>query len=103
MSNKKVVVAGATGALGLKIVKALMDQGTQVVAMVRAGSDKSQLKKLGVKNFVIGDLMSKDSLRAALSPNYNYDAIISSVAGYTGHTKGDSPKTDTDGYRNLVD
>jgi len=45
----------------------------------------------------------KPWLRTAISPNFKFDAIISCAACYTGHTKGDTPKTDTEGYRNLVD
>ena len=103
MDTKKVVVVGATGALGNKIVKALLTQGAEVTAMVRASSNRSTLEKIGVKNFVIGDMMNKDSLREALSPNHGFDAIIASAAGYTRHSKGDSPLTDTVGYQNLID
>lgn len=103
MDSKKVVVAGATGALGTKIAAALVARGTEVTAMVRASSNRSKLEELGVKNFVVGDMMNKDSLRKALSPKHGFDAIVASAAGYTRHSKGDSPLTDTVGYKNLVD
>ena len=102
MSAKKVVVAGATGNLGRKIVKALIQQGAEVTAMVRATSNRSKLEAMGVKNFVTGDMMDKASLITALSGN-GFDTIVASAAGYTKHTKGDNPDTDTTGYRNLVD
>ena len=103
MNAKKVVVAGATGNLGNKIVKALLDQGAKVTAMVRATSNRTKLEEMGVKNFVVGDMMDKASLKEALSPKYGFDAIVASAAGYTRHSKGDSAKTDTVGYQNLVD
>lgn len=103
MNTKKIVVAGASGALGSKIVKALLEQGADVTAMVRATSNRSNLEKMGVKNFVIGDLMNIASLKEALSPKHGFDAIVASAAGYTRHSKGDSTKTDTVGYQNLVD
>ena len=103
MNAKKVVVAGATGNLGSKIVKALIDEGAEVTAMVRALSNRSKLEEMGVKNFVIGDMMDKDSLKEALSTSHGFDSIISSAAGYTRHSKGDSKTTDTLGYQNLVD
>ncbi len=103
MSKKKVIVAGATGSLGIKIVKELLAQGADVTAMVRAGSKREKLIKLGVNNFVIGDMMDKESLSKALTPEHRFDAIVASAAGYTGHSKGDSEKTDTIGYKNLVD
>jgi len=103
MRQKKVVVAGATGSLGSKIVNELLSQGAEVTAMVRTTSNREKLTKLGVKNFVIGDMMDMESLRKALTPEQRFDAIVASAAGYTGHSKGDSEKTDTVGYKNLVD
>lgn len=103
MKTKKVVVVGASGALGNKIVTALLKQGATVTAMVRASTNRNTLEKIGVKNFVVGDMMNKESLKEALSSNHGFDAIIASAAGYTKHSKGDSPLTDTVGYQNLID
>jgi len=103
MSAKKVIVVGATGKLGSKIVKALIQQKAEVTAMVRATSNRSNLEEIGVKNFVIGDMLNKPSLKNALSSGNDFDAIVASAAGYTRHSKGDSTDTDTIGYRNLVD
>ncbi len=103
MNSKKIVVVGATGHLGVKIVQALLDQGADVTAMVRATSNKSKLEAMGVKHFALGDMMNKESLKEALNPREGFDAIVASAAGYTAHSKGDSPATDTIGYKNLVD
>jgi uncharacterized protein YbjT (DUF2867 family) len=103
MNVKKVIVVGATGNLGNKIVKALLEQGAEVSAMVRATSNRSKLKELGVKSFIIGDMMDRASLMEALSTKHGFDAVVASAAGYTRHSKGDSSKTDTVGYQNLVD
>jgi uncharacterized protein YbjT (DUF2867 family) len=103
MHTKKVIVAGATGMLGSQIVKELLEQGAEVTAMVRASSDRNALTKMGVKNFVIGDMMDLPSLKHALSAKYGFDAIVASAAGYTRRKKGDNATTDTIGYRNLID
>ncbi|MEN9909531.1 MAG: hypothetical protein RLZZ540_2680 [Bacteroidota bacterium] len=103
MHTKKVIVAGATGMLGSQIVKELLELGAEVTAMVRASSDRSALTKMGVKNFVVGDMMDAPSLKQALSPEHGFDAIVASAAGYTRRKKGDNATTDTIGYRNLVD
>jgi uncharacterized protein YbjT (DUF2867 family) len=103
MLKKKVVVAGATGFLGSQIVKQLLEQGAEVTAMVRASSNRSALTKIGVKNFVVGDMMDAPSLKKALSTEHGFDAIVASAAGYTRRKKGDSATTDTIGYQNLVD
>jgi nucleoside-diphosphate-sugar epimerase len=96
MGKKKVVVAGAAGSLGSKIVKELIAQGAEVTAMVWATSNREKLTKLGVSKFVIGDMMDNDSLHKALTAEQRFDAIVASAAGYTRHTKGDNEKTDND-------
>jgi uncharacterized protein YbjT (DUF2867 family) len=103
MNTKKVIVAGATGFLGSQIVKELLQQGAEVTAMVRASSSRSELTKMGVKNFVVGDMMDAASLRQVLSPQHGFDVIVASAAGYTRRKKSDSAATDTIGYQNLVD
>jgi uncharacterized protein YbjT (DUF2867 family) len=103
MDQKVVTVVGATGALGLKIVKALREKNAHVRALVRPTSNRKELGKLGVTDFVEGDMLEPRSLVRALAANPKADAVIASAAGYTGHTKGDNPRTDTEGYRNLVD
>ncbi|MCC8409095.1 NAD(P)H-binding protein [Mucilaginibacter sp. UR6-1] len=103
MKSKKVIVAGATGMLGSQIVKELLAQGADVTAMVRASSNRAMLTRMGVKNFVIGDMMDAPSLKQAISPAHQFDVIVASAAGYTRRAKGDGPVTDTVGYQNLVD
>lgn len=103
MEKKIVLVVGATGVLGMKIVKACLAQNAQVRAMVRATSNRNNLEALGVTDFVIGDMMDAGSLKTALAKNPKPNALIASAAGYTRHTKGDSPEIDTVGYHNLVD
>lgn len=103
MERRKVVVVGATGSLGSKIAQALIERGAEVTAMVRATSNRGKLEAIGVGSFVVGDMMDAASLQNALSPQHGFDAIVASAAGYTRHTKGDNSRTDTVGYRNLVD
>jgi uncharacterized protein YbjT (DUF2867 family) len=103
MNKKIVTLAGATGYLGEKIAMELLAQGAHVRALVRATSNRTRLEKLGVTDFVTGDMMDPASLKKALAQSPKADSVIASAAGYTGHTKGDNPKTDTEGYRNLAD
>lgn len=103
MDKKIVLLAGATGYLGEKTAKELLSQGAHVRAMVRATSNRTRLEKLGIKDFVNADMLDPSSLNTALAATPKADAIISSAAGYTGHSKGDNSRTDTEGYRNLAD
>jgi uncharacterized protein YbjT (DUF2867 family) len=92
--------------LGGHIVEALLDRGVQVRAFVRATSDRTRLKALGVTDFVVGDLNDADSLERALAQEPRAAAVIASAAGFSAHsarTKGDNSKADTEGYRSLVD
>jgi uncharacterized protein YbjT (DUF2867 family) len=74
--------------------------------MVRATSDRTKLEFLGVTDFVVADLMDPISLQRALRVEPRAEAVVASAAGSTAHsarTKGDYSRTDTEGYRNLVD
>jgi nucleoside-diphosphate-sugar epimerase len=54
--KKIILVAGATGNLGERIINALLDRGAEVRAVVRSGCDiekLNKLEKLGVKIFTV--------------------------------------------------
>lgn len=102
MDKKIVILVGGTGYLGEKIAKELVAQGAHVRALIRAGSNKANLTKIGVTDFVTGDMMNPSSLTIALDGKPRANAIVASAAGYTRHSKGDGQKTDTAGYRNLI-
>ena len=103
MAKKIITLFGATGSLGLKIAQEFIAQGAHVRAVVRTTSNRTNLEKLGVTEFITGNMMDPSSLNAAMAVSPKADAVIASAAGYTGHTKGDNPKIDTEGYRNLAD
>jgi len=99
MNDGPVLVVGGTGALGGQVVDALLARGKQVRALARPTSNASRLEAAGVE-VARGDMMDPDSLRRAMS---GADAVITTAAGYTRHSKGDSPDIDTVGNRNLAD
>ena len=106
MTTRIVTVVGASGTLGSQIVQALLERGAQVRAVVRATSDRTKLKSLGVTEFLVADLMDATSLQQALTAEPRAEAVVASAAGFSAHsarTKGDNSRTDTEGYRNLVD
>lgn len=99
MSNEgPVLVVGGTGMLGGKVVSALLAGGKQVRALVRPGSDASRLQD-GVE-VVRGDMMDPDSLLRSME---GADAVITTAAGYTRHSKGDTAAIDITGNANLAD
>ena len=97
--NRPVLLVGATGDLGGRTLRALRARGKLVRALVRPGSDVSELPKDGVE-VVRGDMLDPPSLVPAMT---GVSAVISSAIGYSGRKKGDSLKTDFEGNHNLVD
>ncbi|HZY92093.1 MAG TPA: SDR family oxidoreductase [Thermoplasmata archaeon] len=96
---RPVLVVGATGDLGGRVVRALLSRSKRVRALVRPGSDTSHLPKEGVE-IVRGDMLDPASLPPAMT---GVSAVISTAIGYSRRRRGDSLRTDFDGNRNLVD
>ena len=99
MSNAFVLVVGGTGMLGSQVVDQLIARDKRVRALVRPTSQTEHLVDAGVE-LAPGDLLDPESLRRALD---GVGAVVSSAAGYTGHTPGDTIETDRTGNRNLID
>ncbi|CAI3799219.1 SDR family oxidoreductase [Pseudarthrobacter sp. MM222] len=94
-----VLVVGGTGMLGSQVVARLLSRGKHVRALVRPGSDATRLETAGA-TIARGDMMDLDSLVRAMD---GVDGVISSAAGYTRHSKGDTPQIDTIGNSNLAE
>lgn len=98
--QKSILVIGATGYLGGKVVNHLLKQNVKISALVRQGSDASELKRKGVHIFT-GDLTKPETILPALK---NVDAVISTAIGYSNRKKGDTLRNVDDiGNKNLVD
>jgi uncharacterized protein YbjT (DUF2867 family) len=74
-----VLVVGATGNLGGKVVDALLARGKEVRALVRPSTDPGTLEARGA-TIARGDMLDRDSLVRAMTGT---DAVISTAAGYT--------------------
>jgi uncharacterized protein YbjT (DUF2867 family) len=98
-ANGTVLVVGGTGMLGSQVVAELLGRGKQVRALVRPGSDATGLEAAGA-TIARGDMMDLDSLVRAMD---GADSVITTAAGYTRHSKGDTPQIDTIGNRNLAE
>lgn len=96
----QILVIGGTGYLGKKIIEQLLKHDVSIRALVRPGSDASDLEQKGVQVFR-GDLTKPETL---LAPLQGVDAVITSAIGYSKRKKGDSlASVDDIGNRNLVD
>jgi uncharacterized protein YbjT (DUF2867 family) len=94
-----VVVVGGTGMLGGQVVTALLSRGKRVRALVRPVSDAARLERAGVE-IARGDMMDPASLLRAMD---GADAVVTTAAGYTRHSKGDTAEIDRTGNSNLAD
>jgi uncharacterized protein YbjT (DUF2867 family) len=97
--NRPVLVVGGTGMLGGQVVAKLLSRGKPVRALVRRTSNAERLERAGVE-IARGDMMDPASLLEAME---GADAVISTAAGYTRHSKGDTDEIDIIGNRNLAD
>ena len=97
--NGPVLVVGGTGMLGGQVATELLARGKRVRALVRPPSDATHLERAGAE-IARGDMMDPASLLKAMD---GADAVISTAAGYTRHSKGDTDEIDTIGNRNLAD
>jgi len=94
-----VFVVGGTGMLGGQVVTELLSRGKPVRALVRPTSDAKRLEQEGVE-IARGDMMDPASLLQAMD---GADAVISTAAGYTRHSKGDTDEIDRIGNSNLAE
>jgi uncharacterized protein YbjT (DUF2867 family) len=99
VDSSPVLVVGGTGHLGSQVISALLDRGKQVRALVRPGSDAGRLEAAGVE-IARGDMMDPGSLERAMG---DVDAVVTTAAGYTVHSRGDTSEIDVVGNRNLID
>lgn len=99
MNSKPVLVVGASGQLGTRIVQQLAAAGRPVRAMVRSTSQVDHLPRSGVE-LVIGDLMQPESLDAACRDVSAVIATANAVAPTHGSSFG---AVDDLGYSALID
>ena len=93
-----ILVAGATGSLGGKIVSGLAEQGTPVRCLVRSGSKAERLSGSGVE-ICRGNLRDPDSLEAAC---VGIRTVIS-TASATNRSDDTPDHVDDEGNRNLIE
>lgn len=90
---------GASGFIGGHLTERLVNEGVDVRALVRAGSDTSHLETLDVERFT-GDLESAESLGPAVKGCDVVFHLAAARAGWTGHSGRRA--TDVEGTENLA-
>jgi len=97
-SRGKVLVTGATGFLGRRIVEVLFGHGWQVRALVRTPSKIGSLAHLGAE-IASGDLTNPASLKSAVS---GIDYVVHAAAD-TSNTEEGARKVTIGGTRNILE
>lgn len=76
LAGKKIVIVGATGALGAELAAQLAAAGSNVCAIVR---DSSKLKSATVSQHAIADITDTKALAAALASLAPFDGVINAA------------------------
>ena len=95
--QNNVLITGATGFLGKRIAKRLVDEGYPIRALARTLSDVSALKRFGVE-IVYGDVGDESSVEGAMQ---GADVVVHAAAGTSG-TEKDSNRGTIQGTRNVL-
>ena len=97
----RVLVTGATGFVGSAVARALVHSGTQVRVLVRAGSERGNLRDLPVE-IAVGDLTDRASLDRATA---GCAALYHVAADYRLGAREPAQlyRNNVDGTRNILD
>jgi nucleoside-diphosphate-sugar epimerase len=94
----RVLVTGATGFIGSKLVERLVERGDDVTCLVRSTSKRDVLEPLGVQ-FAVGDMRDAAAVRRAVQGT----EVVYHLAGLiTAFRSADLMHVNAGSFRNLV-
>jgi nucleoside-diphosphate-sugar epimerase len=105
----RILLAGATGAIGQRLVPMLLDEGHEVVAMTRSPAKAGHLRAMGALP-VVADALDRDAIMGAVM-GAEPDVIVHQLTALTGATDmkhfdrvfATTNRLRTEGTRNLLD
>src|SRR4051812_36339565 len=105
----RILIAGATGAVGQRLVPMLLDKGHEVVAMTRTEAKAEGLRKLGAMP-VVADALDRDAVMGAVM-GAEPEVIVHQLTALAGATDmkhfdrvfATTNRLRTEGLRNLLD
>jgi len=101
MRDMRILLAGATGAVGRLLVPLLLERGHEVLGSTRSTTGFEQVLKLGAKPLLMDALDRSGVLEtvASVAP----DVIIHQLTSLAGGSPQDNARIRREGTRNLVD
>lgn len=97
----KVLVVGATGQTGKRVVQELLEQGMDVKALVRDMAKAAQVLPSDERlDIVLGDVLKPETLAPAIA---DCEAIVSATGAAPSFDPTGPYKVDYEGTKNLVD
>jgi nucleoside-diphosphate-sugar epimerase len=97
----KILIAGATGIIGRKIIPILIEEGHEVFAMVRNNKDNNSILEMGATP-VNGDALERDSVFKVLHL-VQPEVVMHQLTSLSSFNLEDNAKIRIVGTRNLVD
>jgi nucleoside-diphosphate-sugar epimerase len=94
----KVLVTGASGFIGAKLVQRLVARGDRVTCLVRQKSKRATLDALEVR-YTWGDVRDADAMQAAVA---DADVVYHLAGLATAFTAQELMRVNCDGFRNVV-
>ncbi|ERH10871.1 MAG: putative nucleoside-diphosphate-sugar epimerase [halophilic archaeon J07HX64] len=95
-----VLVAGASGATGLEVLRLLGSRVPTVRGLTRSPGKRRLLRRAGADEVAVDDLLDPTDLAGALD---GVDVVVSAVGSGVGEVLGSGPYVDGEGARALLD
>ena len=97
----KIVVAGASGAIGSALLPLLIEGGHEVIGMTRSAAHAGRFRSMGAKAEV-ADIFDRDAVYAVLR-EAKPEAVIHQLTALSAWNLEDNARIRIEGTRNLVD
>lgn len=96
----KIFVTGATGLIGTKLTKRLLEEGYEVGGLTTSENGKEKLENAGVKAY-IGDILKYDTIEDSIS-DFKPDIIMNEITDLKQVDMSANTKVRIEGTKNLV-
>lgn len=97
----KIFVTGATGLIGTKLTKRLLEEGHDVADFTTFENGKNKLESANVKAY-IGDILKYDTIEAAIA-DFQPEIIINQITDLKNVDMAANTKVRVEGSKNLID